>query len=215
MAYERAQPALDLTIPDNMPIHTSRNEEVRFLLRMPSWLRELVREASDDEGLSMNVWVQRTLAEMAKLSSTDAWRTIPVGDPPRALDPDDAFDPAPLPPHVPSVQPFPNIQPTPYTNPAPPYTVPSPNPSPWTRAGTITKDNVTYTVSASSDPDPGDPDPISVTSLTSLGDPSKTFVSNVKKPTMTIDGELMTIEGITLPPGSGWTPPEDDIPEPI
>ena len=111
MSNQRAQPALDLTIPDNKPTQPSRNDADRFLLRTPKWVKALVNEAADHEGISMNLWIQRAIAEMGKLARDDDWRTIPVDDEPRIFDPNYVLpkEPEPASPSQPWINPNPGI----------------------------------------------------------------------------------------------------------
>lgn len=62
-----------------------KNKSVTFLLRMNPHLKEICVEAAQREGISLNIWALRVLAEHAK-RSRDGWRTIPVDDPPRSSD---------------------------------------------------------------------------------------------------------------------------------
>lgn len=161
---DRAQPPLDLSLDQNTPPRKkfpdskrrAMFDEDKFLIRMPVWIKDAMHEAARAEGLSMNAWCQRVIAEATKKSAKDGWRTIPVDDPPRNA-----------PPSTPVVQPVqpgvivPSIQPSiwPTTSPTTtPYVVNTTNTSTNEPAsgGTINvtsiKDGRTVTVSADWNP---------------------------------------------------------------
>jgi hypothetical protein len=81
----RAQPdvGVDLSLPaigDEMPKRSPNTAS--YLLRMHPNLKSRFAEAAAVEGLSLNTWMLRVLAEHSKLSEK-GWRSIPVTDPPR------------------------------------------------------------------------------------------------------------------------------------
>jgi hypothetical protein len=79
----RAQPdvGVDLSLPPVGQAET-KPSNASFLLRMHPNLKDRFMEAAKREGLSLNAWGLRVLAEHAKLSEA-GWRSVPTGDPPR------------------------------------------------------------------------------------------------------------------------------------
>ena len=55
---------LNLEMP-NEPVRAGP-ETSNLLIRMPGWLKPLVKEKAENEGISMNIWVCRMLAEAVK-----------------------------------------------------------------------------------------------------------------------------------------------------
>jgi len=83
----RAQPvvaapdvSIDLKMDSGEP--ASRASLVSYLLRMHPGLKRIIADSAEREGLSINAWCIRVLAEHAKLSK-DGWRSIPSTDAPR------------------------------------------------------------------------------------------------------------------------------------
>ena len=118
----RASPSTDpVALPDRAhPQPKPVPETEKFLLRMPRRIKRICMEAAETEGLSLNVWATRVLAESAKRSQRDGWRSIPVADLPSVPPP--AAVPETPSPHTqpPPYQPY--IQPTVYTPQWPPRT---------------------------------------------------------------------------------------------
>jgi hypothetical protein len=121
----RAQPDV-AALPDNVA-RFPKPERAKVsgqIVRMPAWLRDLIREAADTEGLSQNAWISRVLAETAKLSAEDGWRSIPANDPPRRAEP--------VTHEPPSRDPYQPLRFPPATRPTSPTILPQPNQTqPW------------------------------------------------------------------------------------
>lgn len=68
---QRAQPPEPLNLSDVTPKTRGkpiRREMEKLLLRFSPWIKPMIAEAADREGISMNVWCGRVLAEAAKAS---------------------------------------------------------------------------------------------------------------------------------------------------
>ena len=84
MGTDRATPvsravpdALNLEMP-NEPVKVVQ-ETGKLLLRMPGWLKPMIQDKADSEGISMNLWVSRMLAEAVKVGAPSQ----PYAFPPR------------------------------------------------------------------------------------------------------------------------------------
>jgi len=64
----------------NEPIKVVQ-ETGKLLLRMPGWLKPMIQDKADSEGISMNLWVSRMLAEAVKGDTTSQ----PYAMPPRNM----------------------------------------------------------------------------------------------------------------------------------
>lgn len=200
MSYARAQPALDLTIPDNKPTQSSRNAEAKFLFRMPIWLRDLVREAADTEGLSMNAWLQRTVAEASKMSN-DGWRTIPVDDPSRKQELHIQAQGIKINEKVKKAQ---IVSPLPSTL-NPPYTIQS-NPYTTHISGNSDLGSITYNYTTTD----ADGNVVGTTGYSYVMDADGNLVEH-----STSDGTMAPHYDKDDNVSTNWTPPDDDIPEPL
>ena len=82
-ATPRAAPSspnsLNLEMP-NEPVKAVQ-ETGKLLLRMPGWLKPMIQDKADSEGISMNLWVSRMLAEAVKSGT----QSQPYVMPPRNL----------------------------------------------------------------------------------------------------------------------------------
>lgn len=94
MVFSRADPVV-LDLGPRNPPKKSDYEKKAYILRHEVWIRKLIIEAAENEGLSANTWCVRVLTEYAKRSNLYGWRTISPTDHPERVE---TAPPAPEPP---------------------------------------------------------------------------------------------------------------------